>query len=181
MAAPCTVRLDAGGVSLAGHWALCWDEITGLRYYRLRAGDSNMLGFDLVHPGGARSISLNTAEGPGIGGRAEYESALEAIAAELEARGSELRVEFARGGWQRWAFFGLGVVALAVGLGLFGVAVADGVSRDRLVAAATPLGLLALMGAGLSWINLPGRPAPSLSLRQFRAFILRGPESRERA
>jgi hypothetical protein len=56
--------------------------------------------------------------------------------------------------------FAIGIAAILLGAGIFAAALASGVSTDRLIAAAMPMGLLALIGAVTAFANSPWRKPP---------------------
>ncbi len=153
-----------GTLLTAGERRVELAQVTAARFVDFGADKRPIRYLVLEHPEGALRIDCNAGGGLAAMDR-DMQGFIDLAAAILDAlAGAQpgLRVEIGERGAARWAMFGIGVVSLAVGIGLPLAALASGASGDRLLAAAVPSGILALVGIALALANAPGRDLPSL-------------------
>lgn len=153
-------------------------QAADLNFAEITTRDTTTRWLDVDHPGGRFRIACNTL-GTDVGpdaDRDEFRAASAAVLHAVEHVVPGIEVTIGTRGRMRWAYFGLGVAALAVGLGLPLAALATGVRMEKLVAGLLPSGLLLLMGLFLTAAYRPWLPAPRVPASQL-AMALMSPAS----
>ena len=147
---------------------------TELNFAEITTRDTTTRWLDVDHSEGRFRIacnSLGTDVGPDAD-RDEFRAASAAVLHSAEQAVPGIEVTIGTRGRMRWAYFGLGVAALAVGLGIPIAALATGVRMEKLVAGLLPCGLLLLMGVLLTAAYRPWRPAPRVPASELsRALV----------
>jgi len=156
---PLSVRVGPEAISVDGKWTLRIADLEAAAFSTIAFGDSRMARLDLYTRKAGHSLSCNNAR---TGGADNHDAAQHrgAVVAALRAIASARPEMMVTLGPTRGASRGMFVAGLCSALAGAGLAVAafvTGVSGDRLVAAALPVGLLLLVGAGMMGSHWPWR------------------------
>lgn len=140
-------------------------DVTGVRFVQTRLGDSDFRSLTLEsETAGDWTLSINAARTAGENpDTVAYEEAMGAILVALHAVSPELPVTVGQSKRLQWVLFAGGLITLAFAIGLPAAVMADG-RGERLAAVIVPMGLLAVIGAALTFANWPGRKQPSRRL-----------------
>lgn len=156
------LRSDAG-------WSLPLAEVEAATFVTFTAARLRQMRLDLLHGGHRRSIGLGLARNADPAGSDDYRQFLTLAAATLmaleEARPG-LPVTLGEVGRARLIMFGIGLVAALAAVGLFVLALASGVSTERMIQGGTAMVALLLIGLLISWGSRPWRKLPELAPRE---------------
>ncbi|KUF11204.1 hypothetical protein [Pseudoponticoccus marisrubri] len=130
---------------------------------------------DLSFPEGRTRIAINVprSAGPEQPDRRAHLALCRAIAAQLAKHQPQLPVHLGEGGRVRWVMFGMGAVSVLIALAIFFGALASGVSTDRLIGAAIPVGLLVLFGGAVMATTVPWAARPACTATELPARLAR--------
>ncbi|MDF0599978.1 hypothetical protein P1J78_04470 [Psychromarinibacter sp. C21-152] len=159
--APRRYVLSGGQLTAEDGWSLPLAEVTDSAFVTHRARGNRMVRLDLRTGTETRRLALTVPEAGWPDGP-EAATFRRLVLAVLRAR-PDLPVVTGEYGWGRLAFFGIGAVSLLGGPTLFGLALATGLSGDRLAGAAMPALLLTLIGALVGWSYRPWQRLPRVS------------------
>ncbi len=128
---------------------------------------------DLTAPSGLIRITINSrlglpADHPD---RAAHRALCSAVAERLARHAPDLPVRIGETGKLRMVWFGIGVLALVMGLGIGIAALATGVETDRLVGMVVPVAVLTLFGAVTLHSYAPWRRSPELPVATLPALL----------
>lgn len=128
---------------------------------------------DLSSPAGMIRIAINSRLGlPGTHpDRAAHRALCRAVAERLAERAPDLPVRSGEGGRLRAVWFGIGLLALVMGLGIGIAALATGVASDRITGMVLPLVVLVLFGAYTMYGHAPWRQRPTLPVSALPALL----------
>lgn len=144
---------------------IAWDEIEDAAYVEHRMRDVAMRRIDLILSGNRRrsiSATSDRSDPPTDPNAIAFLHFAASVLFRMDKTRPERLVSFGEyGGW-KWAMFTVGVIATVAALGLIGLMFAEGLSADRMAAAALPFGLLLLFGIAVSLGNAPWKPVPRL-------------------
>ena len=162
MRAPVSYELDAAQLSETDGWDLALTDVTAAAFATQVMKGTRFMRLDLWAGETRRSLSYSGAAAGWTAdpdARAFLELARDTLDTLAGVR-PDLDVTLGARGGPRLAMFAIGIAAILLGAGVFTGALASGVSADRLVAAAMPMGLLTLIGAFTALANSPWRKPP---------------------
>ncbi len=160
--APIRYELEAAQLREAGGWEIALNEVTAAAFATQVMKGTRFVRLDLWVGETRRSLSYSGAAA-GWTADPDARTFLELARDTLDALAGlrpDLDVALGAAGGPRLAMFGIGIVAIVIGGGIFAAALVSGVSTDRLIAAAVPMALLATVGALLAFANSPWRKLP---------------------
>lgn len=153
----------------AEKWRLDWRDVTAAAFVEHKVKGNRFRRLDLRCGGERRSISCTGGPGDPAADpdAAAHLDLAAAILDQLAALDDGLMVTVGEYGRSRLAIFGVGAASVLGGVGLAGLALATGVSSDRLGAGAVPVLLLLAMGAALMTTHAPWRRPPVVPAAPF--------------
>lgn len=158
-------RLDLNTVQAA---VFVTHSLRGTQMWRLDLSDGRM----------RRSISLTLGVGAAADDpdRMAFLALVGALGAALARTAPGLRVALGETGGLRWVWFLIGAFSFVASLGLIGLAVATGVSTEKLVVAGGGFGLIGLLGVVIMRSFWPWRAPPDMAVGDLAALTdgLRG-------
>ena len=163
------LRSDAG-------WALPLTEVEAVTFVTFTAARLRQMRLDLFHGGHRRSVGLGLSQGTDPAQSDDYRQFLAfapAVLEELERGQPGMQVTLGEVGRARLVMFALGLVAALVGIGLFVLALATGVTGARLAKGGGAMAALALLGLIIAWGAHPWRKLPELTPRELSARFRR--------
>lgn len=165
LSGPETFRITNDVLRQDGGWSLSFTEITGAAFVQHRMKGTVMRRFDLWQGDTRRSLSWSGAAGGWITDPSAFVflDLCSAVATGIETAQPGFQITWGEYGKSRRTLFLIGLVSLLGGIGIFAAALATGVSGARLINAALPMGLLALIGAALALGYDPWRKPPQLN------------------
>lgn len=139
-------------------------DIVSVRYVDQSVRHSVMRRVDVAHGEELFRVALNGSPGmdPTAPPLSEFYGACAALAAAIAVQRPELEVEIGESRGMRRLWFGMGLFAVLLAVGILVLALATGVASSKLVGGALPLALLALFGALIAHANRPWQPLPKL-------------------
>jgi len=178
LAAPLDYRLAGARLSCSKggtrQWSLDLSQVGDAVLVEHRARRMLSRRLDLKGPEGWRSVAANfPMDEPADPDRVAHRRLIAAVAAALPA---ELSVGIGERGIWRHAWFGIGILALAIGAGILLAAILTGAESDRILVALVPLLFMAGFGYVVMMANAPWRPLPRLPAREL-AQALSPPET----
>ncbi len=141
-----------------------FDRVRSVRYVDTHVRGMNLRRIDLLAGEDRLRLPLNASSG--TAGSEEplatfYLAASALLRALSEAR-PELELELGESSRARAWMFAVGVLSILMGIGIPGLALATGVSSDKLIGAAIPMLLLLLFGVVVARGNRPWAPLPRI-------------------
>jgi hypothetical protein len=154
---PLILRDDSG----AEKWRMDWNRIDRAYYVEHPMKGVYMRRLDLIggDPVKRHSVACTSPSGlpPEGSDGALYLQLVAKILDRLAAERPDFAVRLGEYGASRWVMLAIGVLSAVAGLGIFGLALATGISADRLIGAAVPTLLMAAIGVSLIWAYAPWR------------------------
>ena len=160
-----TFRITDDLLQQDGGWSLPFTQITHAAFLQHRMKGTVMRRFDLWQGDKRHSLSWS---GPAGGWITDSEAfafldLCGAIAQQMDTAQPGFQITWGEYGRSRRTLFLIGLASLLGGVGIFAVALATGVSGARLISAAIPMGLLALIGGTMTLGYGPWRKPPQLN------------------
>jgi hypothetical protein len=167
--------LDSSGQELA---RVRYGEVLAARFVesRTRYGVSRRLDLDSGGTIFRVPMGVNAGSEPSQEPLASFYRGCAAVLTRVAQARPELEVELGESKAIRWVYFVLGLLAVALGLGLPIAALATGVAGDKVAGALIPSLLLLLIGALLTSSNRPGKPLPRVSVERLAGTLREMPE-----
>ena len=153
------LRSDAG-------WAVPLAEVEAVGFVAHTGGGLRRMRLDLVRQGRRHGVEMAMSADADPGASADYRAFLLLAGAALRQIATVrpgLEVTLGEGGRARLVMFAIGLISAIGALGLFGLALATGISSDRLMKAGGGLAVLLLLGLAIAWGARPGQARPRLA------------------
>jgi len=154
-------------------WRVLLDEVDHVSFSEHYARSVRFWRLDLQANGVRRSISLTTGIGapPDDPDCRAFLDLVDAVAAAMDAAQPGFQAGLGEFGRIRKIWFGLGVISALCGTTVLAVAIADGVSLDRLLVASIGLGFLIVMGLMLMRAYNPWKKPRLLPVTSMAAAV----------
>ena len=148
-------------------WRADWPDIDDCAYVELTARGNTIRRIDLIRraPHLRRSISVtsDSADPPTDPDVLTFLSLASDVLARLDHQSPGRNVAFGEHGRARLAIFAVGALSIIGAIAIFGLALASGVSAQKLADGAIPMGLLLLFGVALISRYAPWRKPPRIA------------------